>query len=75
MWFWNNSINVKVNERSQPTKIHHVIDIEKLLGVDNLDEFITLLFNNLTDLIIFASNVFSTFSSSLTSFLSINYIT
>ena len=39
MWFWNNSINVKLNERSQPTKIHHV-DIEKLLGVDNLNEFI-----------------------------------
>ena len=30
----------KLNERSQPTKIHHVIDIEKLLVVDNLDEFI-----------------------------------
>ena len=40
-WFWNNSVNVKLNERSQPTKIHHVIDTEKLLGVDNLDEFIT----------------------------------
>ena len=39
-WFWNNSINVKLNERSQPTKIHYVIDTEKLLGVDNLDEFI-----------------------------------
>ena len=26
-WFWNNSVNVKLNERSQPTKIHHVIDI------------------------------------------------
>ena len=39
-WFWNNSVNVKLNERSQLTKIHHVIDIEKLLGVDNLDEFI-----------------------------------
>ena len=39
-WIWNNSINVKLNERSQPTKIHHVIDIEKLLGVDNLDKFI-----------------------------------
>ena len=39
-WFWNNSVNVKLNERSQPTKIHHVIDIEKLLGVDSLDEFI-----------------------------------
>ena len=34
------SANVKLNERSQPTKIHHVIDIKKLIGVDNLDEFI-----------------------------------
>ena len=33
--FWNTPDNVKLNERSQPTKIHHVIDIEKLLGVDN----------------------------------------
>ena len=40
MWFWNNSVNVKLNEKSQPTKIHHVIDIEQLAGVDNLDEFI-----------------------------------
>ena len=40
-WFWNNSVNVKLNESSQPTKIYHVIDIEKLLGVDNLDEFIS----------------------------------
>ena len=42
-WFWNNSVNVKLNERSQSMKIHHVIDIEKLLGVDNLDEFIITL--------------------------------
>ena len=40
-WFWNNSVNVKLDERSHPTKINHVIDIEKLLGVDNLDEFIS----------------------------------
>ena len=39
-WFWNNSVNVKLNERNQPTKIHHVVDLEKLLGADNLDEFI-----------------------------------
>ena len=31
---------LKLNERSQPTKIHHVIDIKKLLGVGNLDDFI-----------------------------------
>ena len=40
MWFWNTSVNVKLNEKSQPMKIHHIIDIEKILGVDNLDEFI-----------------------------------
>ena len=39
-WFWNNVINVKLNEINQPAKIYHVIDIEKLLGVDNLDEFV-----------------------------------
>ena len=39
-WFWNNSVNGELNERSQPRKIHHVIDIEKLLGAGNLDEFI-----------------------------------
>ena len=38
--FWNNSVNVKLNERRQQTKIHYIIDIEKLLGVENLDEFI-----------------------------------
>ena len=39
-WFWINVINVKLNERSQPAKIYHIIDIEKLLGADNLDDFI-----------------------------------
>ena len=38
--FWNDYVNIKLNERSQPTRIHCVIDIEKLLGVDNLDESI-----------------------------------
>ena len=28
-WFWNNVTNAK------PAKIYHIIDIEKLLGVDN----------------------------------------
>ena len=39
-WFWNNVINDKLNERSQPAKIYHITDIEKLVDVDNLDEFI-----------------------------------
>ena len=39
-WFWNNVIDVKLNERSEPRKIYHIIDIKKLLGVDNLDDSI-----------------------------------
>ena len=39
-WFWNNVINVEHNERSQPARIYHIIDIEKLLDVDNFDDFI-----------------------------------
>ena len=31
-WFWNNVINAKLNERSQPAKIYH-IDIKKLFCV------------------------------------------
>ena len=38
--FWNNVIEVKPNERSEPGKIYHIIDIKKLLGVDNLDDSI-----------------------------------
>ena len=39
-WFWNNAVNVKHSERSNPVKIFHIVDIEKLLGIDNLDNFI-----------------------------------
>ena len=35
---WNNSVNVKLNKSSQSVKIHHIVDIGKLLGVDNLEE-------------------------------------
>ena len=40
MRFWNNVVKLKLNERSQLAKIYRIIDIEKLLGVDNLDDFI-----------------------------------
>ena len=38
------SINAAKGEtmKNEPTKIHHVIDIEKRLGVDNLGEFINI---------------------------------
>ena len=39
-WFWNDSVNIKLNEESQPTKTCHVIGMLKLLGVQSLDEFI-----------------------------------
>ena len=38
-WFWNTAVNVKLRERSNPVKIFHIIDIEKLFGIDNLDGF------------------------------------
>ena len=40
-WFWNNEINVKLSERSNPVKLYHNTDIGKRLGFDNLDEFIS----------------------------------
>ena len=40
-WFWNNAVNVKLSERSNPAKIFHIIDIEKLFGIANLDDFIS----------------------------------
>ena len=40
-WFWNNAVNAKLRERSNPIKICHIIDIEKLLGIDNLDDLIS----------------------------------
>ena len=40
-WFWNNAVNVKLSERSNPVKIFHIIDIEKLFGIDNLGDFIS----------------------------------
>ena len=39
-WFWNNAVNVKLSERSNPVKIFQIIDIEKPLGIDSLDDFI-----------------------------------
>ena len=40
-WFWNNAVNVKLSEKGNPVKIFHIIDIEKLFGIDNLDDFIS----------------------------------
>ena len=40
-WFWNNTVNVKLSERSNLVKIFHIIDIEKLFGINILDDFIS----------------------------------
>ena len=32
-WFWNNSVNVKLSDRSNPIKVFHIIDIEKNLAL------------------------------------------
>ena len=39
-WFWNNAVNVKLSERSNPVKIFHIIDNEKLLGINNSNGFV-----------------------------------
>ena len=39
-WFWNNAVNVKLSGRSNSVKTFQIIDIEKLLGIENLDDFI-----------------------------------
>ena len=41
-WFQNNAVNVKLSEKNNPVKIFYIIDIEKLLGIDNLDYFINV---------------------------------
>ena len=39
-WFYNNCVNIKLSERSNPVKIFHVRDIENLVGADNLEELL-----------------------------------
>ena len=39
-WFFNNAINIKLTEHGRLYKIFHVTDIENLLGVGNLEEYI-----------------------------------
>ena len=39
-WFYNNCVNIKLSEHSNPVKIFHVRDIENLMGTGNLEEFL-----------------------------------
>ena len=40
IWFWNNAVNIKVTLNEEIHKIFHTTDIEKLLGIENLEDFI-----------------------------------
>ena len=39
-WFFNDVVNIKLTEHGRIHKIFHVTDIEKLLEIDNLEEYI-----------------------------------
>ena len=39
-WFFNNFVNLKLTEHGRIYKIFHVKDIENLLEIDNLEEYI-----------------------------------
>ena len=39
--FWNNTVNVEPSEINNPVKKFPFIDIEKLFGIENLDDFIS----------------------------------
>ena len=39
-WFYNNAVNIKFTENGRIRNILHIIDIEKLIDIDNLDEFL-----------------------------------
>ena len=39
-WFWKNVVNIKVTPNGEIHQIFHTNDIEKLLGIENLEEFI-----------------------------------
>ena len=39
-WIYNSTLNIKLKENGPIHKIFHTTDIEKVLGVDNLHEYI-----------------------------------
>ena len=40
-WFWNNAVNIKVTTNGEVHQIFHTTNIEKILGMENLDDFIS----------------------------------
>ena len=39
-WFFNNVVNIKLTEHGRIHKIFHVTDIENILEIENLEEYI-----------------------------------
>ena len=39
-WFWKNEVNIIVTSNGKIHQILHTIDKEKLLGTENVDDFI-----------------------------------
>ena len=39
-WFLNNVVNIKLTKHGRIHKIFHVTDIENILEIDNLEEYI-----------------------------------
>ena len=39
-WFFKNAVNIRLTEHGRIHKIFYVTDIEKLLEIDNLEEYI-----------------------------------
>ena len=40
-WLCNNAVNIKVTPKGEIHQIFHTTDIEKLLGIKNLEDFIS----------------------------------
>ena len=43
VWFFNNRLNVKIEENGPISKIYHISDLEILLKVDNIEQLINVL--------------------------------
>ena len=39
-WFFNNSVNLKLTDNGPIYKIFYIVDIENILGIDNLEEYV-----------------------------------
>ena len=39
-WFFNNLVNLKLSDKGPIYKIFHIVDIENILGIDNLEEYV-----------------------------------